>query len=148
MNSTPCFHQISSACPQSPSSVPRILSRNPPDTRLPGVLLAVFLRPQHALSRLRGLDHPAEVMLSGSSAVKRLTLASLQVASLVVQLVTHQPATWETQVRSLGWEDPVEKEMATHSSTLTWKIPWVEEPGLWGCKESDMTERLHLKSIL
>ena len=36
---------------------------------------------------------------------------------------------WETQVRSLGWEDPLEKEMATHSSTLAWKIPWTEEPG-------------------
>ena len=35
----------------------------------------------------------------------------------------------ETQVRSLGWEDPLEKEMATHSSTLAWKIPWTEEPG-------------------
>ena len=36
---------------------------------------------------------------------------------------------WETQVRSLGWEDPLEKEMATHSSTLAWKILWTEEPG-------------------
>jgi len=36
---------------------------------------------------------------------------------------------WETQVRSLGREDPLEKEMATHSSTLAWKIPWMEEPG-------------------
>ena len=39
------------------------------------------------------------------------------------------PAMWETQVRSLGWEDPLEKEMATHSSTLAWKILWTEEPG-------------------
>ena len=38
------------------------------------------------------------------------------------------PAMWETQVRSLGREDPLEKEMATHSSTLAWKIPWMEEP--------------------
>ena len=36
---------------------------------------------------------------------------------------------WETRVRSLGWEDPLEKELATHSSTLDWKIPWTEEPG-------------------
>ena len=46
----------------------------------------------------------------------------------------------------LGWEDPLEKEMATHSNTLAWKIPWTEEPGSyipWGCKELDMTERLH-----
>ena len=38
------------------------------------------------------------------------------------------PAMWETQVRSLGREDPLEKEMATHSSTLAWKTPWTEEP--------------------
>ena len=39
------------------------------------------------------------------------------------------PAMWETWVRSLSWEDPLEKEMATHSSTLAWKILWMEEPG-------------------
>ena len=49
-------------------------------------------------------------------------------ASLVAQMVKHLPAMWETQVRSLGQEDPLEKEMATHSSTLAWKIPWTEEP--------------------
>ena len=50
-------------------------------------------------------------------------------ASLVAQMVKHLPAMWETQVWSLGWEDPLEKEMAIHSSTLAWKIPWMEEPG-------------------
>ena len=50
-------------------------------------------------------------------------------ASLVAQMVKHQPAMRETRVKSLGWEDPLEKEMATHSSTLAWKIPWTEEPG-------------------
>ena len=48
----------------------------------------------------------------------------------------------EMRVRSLGWEDPLEKEMATHSSILTWEIPWTEELvsySLWGCKESDAT---------
>ena len=44
-------------------------------------------------------------------------------------MVKHLPAMWETQVQSLGWEAPLEKEMATHSSTLAWKIPWTEEPG-------------------
>ena len=48
--------------------------------------------------------------------------------SLVAQTVKHLPAMWETQVQSLGQEDPMEKEMATHSSTLAWKIPWIEEP--------------------
>ena len=50
-------------------------------------------------------------------------------ASLVAQTVKHLPAMWETWVQSLGWEDPLEKEMANHSSTLAWKIPWMEEPG-------------------
>ena len=50
-------------------------------------------------------------------------------ASLVAQLVKYLPTMWETRVRSLGQEDPLDKEMATHSSTLAWKIPWMEEPG-------------------
>ena len=44
-------------------------------------------------------------------------------------MVKHLLAMWETWVRSLGQEDPLEKEKATHSSTLAWKIPWTEEPG-------------------
>ena len=44
----------------------------------------------------------------------------------MAQTVKHLPAVWETRVRSLGWEDPLEKEMATYSSTLVWKIPWTE----------------------
>ena len=50
-------------------------------------------------------------------------------ASLVVQMVKHLPAMQETQVQSLGWEDPQEKGIATHSSILGWKIPRTEEPG-------------------
>ena len=50
-------------------------------------------------------------------------------ASLVVQLVENPPAMWETWVQSLGWEDLLEKGMATHSSILAWRIPWTEEPG-------------------
>ena len=52
----------------------------------------------------------------------------------------------ETQVRSLGWEDPLENEMAAHSSILAWKIPWTEEPG--GLKESGMTEQLTLTYLI
>ena len=48
---------------------------------------------------------------------------------LVAQFVKNLPAVQETCVRSLGWEDPLEKEMATHSSILAWKISWTEEPG-------------------
>ena len=50
-------------------------------------------------------------------------------ASLVAQLVKNPPAMQETWVRSLGWEDPLEKRMATHSSVLAWRIPQKEEPG-------------------
>ena len=67
-------------------------------------------------------------------------------ASLVAQRLKHLPAMWETRVRSLGQEDPLEKEMATHSSILAWEIPWTQEPGAYspqGHKELDMTERLH-----
>ena len=57
---------------------------------------------------------------------------------------------WETWVRSLGREDPLEKEMATHYSIIAWRIPWIEELGglqSMGRKESDMTERLHFTSL-
>ena len=49
----------------------------------------------------------------------------------------------DTWVRSLGQEDPLEKEMAIHSSATAWKIPWTEELGPWGRKELDTTEQLH-----
>ena len=66
--------------------------------------------------------------------------------SLVVLRVKSLPAVQETWVRSLGWEDPLEKGMATHSSVLAWRIPRTEEAGglysPWGCKESDTTEQL------
>ena len=63
-------------------------------------------------------------------------------ASLIAQSVKNLPAMQETQVRFPGWEDPLEKEMATHSSILAWRIPWTEEPGRVqsiGLKESDPT---------
>ena len=62
---------------------------------------------------------------------------------MVAQMVKHLAAVRETRVRSLGQEDPLEKEMATLSSTLAWKIPWMEEPGglqSMGSLESDTTE--------
>ena len=69
----------------------------------------------------------------------------------MAQRLKHLPAVWETWVQSLGQEDPLEKEMATHSSVLAWRIPWTEEPGglqsqggVRGRKESDMTKLLHL----
>ena len=50
-------------------------------------------------------------------------------ASLVSQMVKYLPAMQETKIQSLGWEDPLEKGMATHFSILAWRIPWTEEPG-------------------
>ena len=50
-------------------------------------------------------------------------------ASLVAQIVKNLPETWETRLRSLGWDDPLEDGMATHSRILAWRTPWTEEPG-------------------
>ena len=62
-----------------------------------------------------------------------------------------RPTVQETQVSSLGWEDPLEKGMATHFSILAWRIPWTEEPGelhnSWGCKES-VSEQLTFSLLL
>ena len=69
----------------------------------------------------------------------------------MAQRLKRLPAMWETWVQSLGWEDPLEKGMATHSSILAWRIPWMEELGglqSTGRKDSDTTERLHFQGRL
>ena len=70
----------------------------------------------------------------------------------MAQTVKCLPVMQETWVLSLGWEDSLEKEMATHSSTLALKIPWTGELGAgyypWGRKESGMTERLHFTKFM
>ena len=74
-----------------------------------------------------------------------------QLTSLVAQMAKPLPTVWETWVQSLGREDPLEKEMVTHSSTLAWKIPWTEECGRlqsMGVSELDMTKRLHFHSVI
>ena len=90
-----------------------------------------------------------------------LPIYSPLVRSRVAQRLKCLPAMWETWVQSLGWEDPLGKEMATHSSILAWRIPWTEDPGgleshgwrslvgyrVRGCKESETTERLHFTSL-
>ena len=60
---------------------------------------------------------------------QNIGVARVLVASLLAQSVKYLPAMQETRVRFLGWEDPLEKEMATYSSILAWRIPWTEEPG-------------------
>ena len=84
------------------------------------------------------------VRLSESLEKVLLKLLGICCASLVAQTIKNLPAMRETQVQSLGREDPLEEEMATHSSILAWRIPCTEEPGklLLGYKELDMTERL------
>ena len=72
------------------------------------------LEPKHSAARAQALD---------------LFCSTTQLTSLVAQMVKNPPAVQETQVRSLGQEDPLEKGMATHSSILARKIPWKEEPG-------------------
>ena len=70
-----------------------------------------------------GSESPSVGLRQGSQSLRPVR------SSLVAQMVKHLPTMWETWVRSLGWEDLLEKEMATCSSTLAWKIPWTEEPG-------------------
>ena len=71
----------------------------------------------------------AEYTCTMTSLISNICTFFLYPASLVAQTVKHLPAMWDTWVRSLGRVDPLEEEMATHSSTLAWKIPWTEEPG-------------------
>jgi len=79
-----------------------------------------------------GKHHPLDSPLSSPSTLttwRSLSEIILGSQSLVAQMVKSLPAVWETWVRSLGREDPLEKEMATHCSILAWKIQWMEEPG-------------------
>ena len=67
----------------------------------------------------------------------------LSLDSLVAQTVNHLPKIQETQVRSLGWGDPLEKEVGTHSNILAWKIPWMEQPsGLQSMGSTVFVERV------
>ena len=112
----------------------------------PGVHKTLSVPPRHFS------PNPMQVLQSNPTGLQGQILWGFSVplpdhrVSLVVQTVKHLPAVRETWVLSLGWEDPLEKEMATYSSTLSWKIPCTEEPGRlqsMGSKESDTTERLH-----
>ena len=66
------------------------------------------------------------------------------VMSLVAQTVKNLSAMQETRVQYLGQEDPLRKVMATHSSILAWRTPWIEEPGRLQSKDSNITEQLTL----
>ena len=67
--------------------------------------------------------------ITGTEILEIISVLNILRASLVAQRLKCLPTMQETWVRSLGWEDPLEKEMAIHSSILAWRIPWTEEPG-------------------
>ena len=114
------------------------MNRSPPGSSVHGILQARILG-WVAISNSGDLPKlgikPASTK-SAASADRFFTTSttwealseSLQ-TSLEAQTVNRLPTMWETQVRFLGWEDPLEKAMAPHASTLTWKIPWMEERG-------------------
>ena len=87
------------------------------------------------LARLWSKINPSNwlVIQNGAATLEDSLLISYKLNiilfSLVAQRLKHLPAMRETWVRSLGWEDPLKKEMATHSSILAWRIPWMGEPG-------------------
>ena len=95
------------------------------------------------MAQLEGEGPACRAGAPSSSVTKHFKPWFPHLSSLVAQMVKRLPTMRETQVQSLGWEDPLEKEMATHSSILAWRIPWTEEPGGYspqGRKESDTTE--------
>ena len=105
-----------------------------------GFPLSVSLFPRISLSLSVAMFAPSSVLWFFS--LERLWVS---IGVLVAQTVKNLPALWQTGFWSLGQVDPLEKEMATHSSTCSWKIPWTEELGRvqsMGYKESDMTMQL------
>ena len=83
----------------------------------------ILCRPLHLLPPI-----PPSIRVFSNESAPRMRWPKYW-TSLVAQRLKRLPDMWETSVRSLGWEDPLEKEMATHSSTLAWRILWREEPG-------------------
>ena len=77
----------------------------------------------------RGCSAPGLLHSGALRALRNLVSLLISWASLIPQSAKNLPAMQETRVRLLGQEDPLEKEMATHSSILAWRIPWTEEPG-------------------
>ena len=84
------------------------------------------IQPSHPLW---SLSPPTFILSQHQGLFKWISSDRADWLSLVAQTEKHLSTMWETWVRSLGQEDPLEKEMAIHSSTITWKIPWTEEPG-------------------
>ena len=82
------------------------------------------------------------VAFSRACGLQQLWPTSLVRASLIAQSVKNLPEVQETRVQFLGWENPLEKEMASHSSILAWRIPWIEEPGRLQSMQSQESETI------
>ena len=100
-----------------------------PGPRGPGVLTEVLLSPICSSEKKWGAPLGPPSLGSLPKGLLFLPTPSWLGASLVAQSVKNPPAMHDTWVGSLVWEDPLEKEMATHSSIVAWEIPWSEEPG-------------------
>ena len=84
------------------------------------------IQPSHPLSSPSApAPNPSSIRVFSNESTLRMAQRSL----MAQPAIKNPPAMWETWVWSLGWEDPLEKQMATHSSILAWRIPWTEEPG-------------------
>ena len=96
-------------------------------------MLCIFLTGQYSVTKV---SHLFSVSIEGNA-------SEFMKAGTVAQRVKNLRAMKETWVQSLGWEDPLEEEMAAHSSILAWRIPWTEESGYSprGRKEADVTEQ-------
>ena len=90
-----------------------------------------------------GLENSMDCIANGA-AKSQIRLSDFHFRYMMAQTIMNLPAIQETQVQSLGREEPLEKGMATHSCILAWRIPWTEEPGglqsMMGLKESERTE--------
>ena len=102
--------------PEHVSHVTVLLCSHLKDVRSSSEIQDSFISPPYCLCDREG---------AFTMRLLRARLDRCAVASLVAETVKRLPAMWETRVRSLGWEDPLEKEMATYSSILAWKIPWI-----------------------
>ena len=115
---TPWLHYVFLSAKSDPTHPPQFSSRPGFYKEFPFIFFSIeTINPVHLLTWHFTSSVSLQPAFGGSK------------ASLVAQTVKRLPAVQETWVQSLGCEDPLEKEMATHSSTLAWKIPWTEEPG-------------------
>ena len=119
------MNEVAQLCP----TLCHPMDGSPPGSTVHGILQARILE-WVAISFSRGPFQPRDRTQVSRIADRRfIALQTDALPSELAQRLKHLPAMRETWVRSLGWKDPLEKEMETHSSILAWRIPWTEEPG-------------------